>query len=308
MLAEELGHAMGSVRPVGHQDAVRCPAGRVIRARHEDRHGRETPPERSALRAGGGILIGSWQMVTGDGDQGWLPILRSMSARRAARSVPASASRVRAPLRGWSSIPTSTCPEDICRWPCREACLSAPASVCLVSSPSGSRLRPGTGARSRAPGPKAASVARRTWSRSIPRDARAPGSRSPSGAAWPPRGRRDLSSASVSPAADRASAALPGSASKPISTCSLWILSWPARPASTRASAIACRAAGSNRSNIVCSGLLAAGQAAAHGLGGPAGRRARVLLVHGLLADAEENRDLLPGPAPVACVLDLEGL
>src|SRR5215472_9356110 len=75
----------------------------------------------------------------------------------------------------------------------------------------------------------------------------------------------------------------------------------PARVASSLASVSACRAAGSNRSNIVSSALPAAAR-------GPATQAARVLLMHRLLADPEEDRDLLPGPAVRPGVPDLQCL
>src|SRR5690242_11753504 len=106
--------------------------------------------------------------------------------------------------------------------------------------------------------------------------------------------------AASTPAARRAAAAVPecpcASAS---SNCSAPIRFVPRTRASDAASWTACLASAVNRSNTSAPLL---------GASPPLALPAGVFLVHGLLADAEEERDLLPRPAVPAGVVHLQRL
>src|SRR6476646_6949122 len=127
-----------------------------------------------------------------------------------------------------------------------------------------------------------------------------------------PRSRRAVSSSTPAPTAARTCsrtrlASSPSPRSAPVtpepssartasSRCSVPIQPWPSERASVWARTTAVRASVVNRSNI--STLPAAGATSAP----------RVLLVHGLLAHAEQRTDGVPGPALGAGVAHLQGL
>src|SRR5690606_40286495 len=148
---------------------------------------------------------------------------------------------------------------------------------------------------SSAPSPKASSAASRTASRSMPMLFSASASRASPPAALNRASLVRRSSASR-PCSWRTRATAPPPRTMASRTCPVPMWWSPRSRASVWAPVTAARASVVKRSNI--ESFLLPEEAAA----------AAVLLVDGLPAHAEADRDLLPGPALVAGVGDLEGL
>ena len=215
------------------------------------------------------------------------PRSASTSAARTASGVrPRRRSSAPTAVAGSRISPRRTCSAPMWRSPRASASRSDSSSAFFAARENGA---PAAAALASAPGPKVASTRRRTSSRSMPIAASA-------SASSPPVARASARSARPSARARRARPGRPprSSAASASRRCSAAIRSPPSAAASSSA-----RSHGRAR-------LL--GEPLEHQPFLPISRRDAVLLVDRLLAHAEPLRDLLPAPALLARVRDLQRL